>query len=92
MKSTTDGYIKLKSIFRQKFEQDMDQIDQIIGEITDLKLKISKADLKNFLENILSLEFIQYKPYYKELVSPGSIDSDEDNDVYLWYIGLRAIN
>jgi len=64
MKSTTDGYIKLKKVFKSKFEEDMLQITQIIDEITDKKVTVDDAYVKNFLENILSLEFVSYKPYY----------------------------
>lgn len=49
----------------------MQQIIHIIAEITDNKTTIEETDVKIFLENILSLEFIKYKPYYKELENPG---------------------
>lgn len=50
---------------------------------------IDDETIRLFIDNILNLKHVEYRPYHVELENPLPVD-DFETEAYRWYIELRS--
>ncbi|EGR30085.1 nedd8 activating enzyme e1 subunit 1, putative [Ichthyophthirius multifiliis] len=88
MKSTSQWYIELKEIYVNKHNQDKIKFLQILNKNFPL-VTIDNEFVETFLENIYSLEVINYNPIYKQITSPQQIENNENLN-HIWFVCLQS--
>lgn len=92
LNSTTKQYQKLKIAYKLKHEEDVQDMAKIVAQITGPKKVIPIDYIDNFIENILVLRYVKYRPYYAEFEKPLPIEDIYSNACYKWLIGIKAVN
>jgi len=87
--ASTDTYLTLRRHYSEKAEGD---VQAVLAILQKLNASPSEDLVRTMCKNAHTLEAIRFRSVQQEWDSPETVEDDEEETMFSWYAGFRALN